>query len=131
MNKKWVLIVIGLLLVAGIGGKVYLDKKEAAKEAEKIEAERMSVEALKNTSADIKSVEFEEIEYTVMTGYYDMFVKMTNINGEFVRFSYSFTTNHPDEIDSWRVVDKEKVQKKGRTKSKVEVIYTDGSEEEV
>ena len=131
MQKKWVLIVIGLLLVSGIGGKVYLDKKEAAKEAEKIEAERMSVEALKNTFADIKSVEFEAIEYTVMTGYYDMFVKMTNINGEFVRFSYSFTTNHPDEIDSWRVVDKEKVQKKGRTKSKVEVIYTDGSEEEV
>ncbi|TXL62548.1 hypothetical protein FHP05_12135 [Cerasibacillus terrae] len=131
MKKKWVFIVIGLLLVVGIGGKVYMDKKEERKEAEKIEAERMSVEALKNTFADIKSVEFEAIEYTVMTGYYDMFVKMTNINGEFVRFSYSFTTNHPNEIDSWRVVDKEKVQKKGQTKNKVKVIYTDGSEEEI
>ena len=131
MKKKWVLLVIGLLLVVGIGGKVYMDKKEERKEAEKIETERMSVEALKNTFADIKSVEFEAIEYTVMTGYYDMFVKMTNINGEFVRFSYSFTTNHPNEIDSWRVVDKEKVQKKGQTKNKVKVIYTDGSEEEI
>ena len=131
MNKKRVLIVIGLLLIVGIVGKVYLDKKEAAKEAEKIEAERMSVEALKNTFADIKSVEFEKSSYNVMTGYYDMFVKMTNINGEFVRFDYGFSVNHPNEIASWGVIDEEKVQKEGRTKNKVEVIYTDGSEEEV
>src|SRR5699024_827274 len=131
MKKKWVLFVMGLLLVAGIGGKVYMDKREAAKEAEKIEAERMSVEALKNTFADIKSVEFEKSSYNVMTGYYGMFVKMTNINGEFVRFDYGFATNHPNEIASWGVIDEEKVQKAGRTKSKVKVIYTDGSEEEV
>lgn len=131
MKKKWVFIVIGLLLVAGIGGKMYMDKREEQKEAEKIEAERMSVVALKNTFAGIKSVEIEHADYNVMTGIYDFYVKMTNINGESVRFDYSFATNNPNEIGSFGVVDKEKVQIKGKTKTKVKVIYTNGNKEEV
>lgn len=51
MKRNLVFIIIGFLLIIGIGGKVYLDKKAERKEAEKIEAERMSVVALKNTSA--------------------------------------------------------------------------------
>src|SRR5699024_10208931 len=111
------------------GGKVYMDKKEERKEAEKIEAERMSVEALKNTFADIKSVEFEKSRYNVMTGYYGMNVKMTNIKGECVSFGFMFAPNHPDEIDGWGVKDKENVQKEGKTQG--QVIYTNGSEEEM
>ena len=60
MKKKvWLLIVIGFLVVIGIGGKVFMDNqkdrevtREQKVEAEKIEAERMSVVALKNTFAD-------------------------------------------------------------------------------
>jgi hypothetical protein len=137
MKKKvWLLIVIGLLLVVGI--KVFMENekdravtKEQKVEAEIIEAERMSVVALKKTFADIRSVEFEESRYNKMTGFYSMIVKMTNVNEEFVVFDYMFTTNRPNEIEGWGVIDKEKVQVKGETKGKVKVIYTNGSEEEV
>lgn len=134
MKKKWKFVLINLLIVIvmiGVGGKVYLDKREARKEAEKIEAERMSVIALKNTFEDIQSVRFERTEYNIMTGYYSMFVKMTNINGAGVRFSYSFATNHPDEISAWTVKDEENVQKEGVTEGKVKVIYSNGAEEEI
>jgi hypothetical protein len=132
MKKKvWLLIVIGLLLVVGI--KVFMENekdraitKEQKVEAEIIEAERMSVVALKKTFADIRSVEFEESRYNKMTGFYSMIVKMTNVNEEFVVFDYMFTTNKPNEIEGWGVIDKEKVQIKGETKSKVNVIYTNG-----
>jgi hypothetical protein len=137
MKKKvWLLIVIGLLLVVGM--KVFMENekdravtKEQKVEAEIIEAERMSVVALKKTFADIRSVEFEESRYNKMTGFYSMIVKMTNVNEEFVVFDYMFTTNRPNEIEGWGVIDKEKVQVKGETKGKVKVIYTNGSEEEV
>lgn len=141
MNKKWVLIIIGILLFAGIigtvgiGGKVFMDKKQAEKEqrqeAEKIEAERMSVLALKNTFEGIKSVEFEKNAYNAMTGSYSMIVKMTNINGEFVRFDYMFTKNRPNTIGGWGVIDEEKVQIEGETETKVDVIYTNGNEDEL
>lgn len=133
-KKTWLYVVIGLLVIVGIigiGGKVYMDKQEEKREAEKIEAERMSVIALKNTFEGIKSVEFEGTGYTEMTGYYDMIVKMTNVNGESVRFDYSFATNHPNEIAGWGVIDEEVVQKSGKTKGKVDVIYSDNSEGEV
>jgi len=134
MKKILMFVIIGFLLIVGVigvGGKIYMDKRAEQKEAEKIEAERMSVEALKNTFEDIKSVEFEKSGYNNMTGYYSMNVKMTNKDEEYVRFDFMFSPNHPDEIDGWGVKDKENVQKEGRTKSKVEVIYTNGSEEEV
>ncbi len=117
-----------VVAIIGLGGKVYMDKKE---EAEKIEAERMSVEALKNTFADIKSVEIEKSEYNEMTGYYSIIVIMTSIDGESIKFDYSFATNHPDEIGGWKVVDEENVQRKGKTNHSVDVIYSDRSEGEV
>lgn len=40
-----------VIAIIGLGGKVYVDKKE---ETEKVEAERMSVKTLKNTFTDIK-----------------------------------------------------------------------------
>lgn len=136
MKKKVkVFIVIAAVLIIGMSGKVYLDiqneKYEVKVEEQKIEAEKISVIALKNTFADISSVEFEKTGYNTMTGYYSMNVKMTNIDGESVKFNYSFATNHPNEISAWTVVDKESVQKKGKTKNNVEVIYSDRSKGEV
>ncbi len=126
MNKKGLIVIALLVAVAiiGVGGKMYMDKKE---EAEKIEAERMSVKALKNTFADIKSVEFERSNYNKMTGDYSMIVIMTNIDGYSVRFDYLFAASYPDEIGGWKVVDEENVQRKGCTDHKVDVIYSDGS----
>ncbi|WP_210467946.1 hypothetical protein [Sporosarcina sp. 6E9] len=131
-NKVWLFIVIGLLIAIGIGGKTFVDNQRNQKAEEAlIEAERMSVVALKNTFADIKSVEFEKSQYNKRTGYYSMIVKMTNVDADFVVFDYIFTTNRPHEIEGWGVIDKEKVQKRGETNSKVKVVYTNGSEEEI
>ncbi|MBO1915074.1 hypothetical protein J4G37_60885, partial [Microvirga sp. 3-52] len=90
MNKK-LLIIFGLLIVIGIGGKVVMDNQKDAKvqsnvqpTAEKIETEKLAVEALKNTFADIKSIEFEESVLNEMTGVYAMYVKMRNQSNESV-----------------------------------------------
>lgn len=125
------LLVFLLVVLIGVGGKVYMNKRAEQKEAEKIEVERMSVEALKKTFKDIKSVEFEKSGYNKTTGSYTMIVKMTSKNKESVKFDFKFTTNHPNEIGGWGVKDKENVQKKGVTKSEVEVTFTNGSEEEI
>ncbi len=132
--KRRLLMVISIIIIVGIIGKMYMDHqnvKEQKAEEQKLEAERMSVVALKETFADIKSLEFEGTGYTTMTGYYDMNVKMTSKSENSVNFDYSFSTNHPSEIAAWSVVDEEKVQIPGKTKSKVEVTYSDGSKEDI
>ncbi|QUW23088.1 hypothetical protein JSQ81_05840 [Sporosarcina sp. Marseille-Q4063] len=139
MKKKVRLfIVIGLLFVVGMAGKVFLDNQEDREvtreqkvEAEIIEVERMSVVALKKTFANIKSIEFEQIHYNEMTGFYSMIVKMTNADEEFVVFDFMFITTRPNDIEGWGVINKEKVQIRGETKSKVNVIYTNGNVEEI
>ncbi len=130
--KKRLLIVIGLILLISIGGKMYMDNqkvKEQEAEEEKIEAERMSVGALKRTFADIKSVEFEKTGYNKKTGSYRMFVKITNQKNESVNFSYSFWKAE-ENIGSYVLMD-EKIQKDGITSNKVKVIYSNQKEDEV
>lgn len=133
MNKKWLYVLVGLLLtiIISIGGKVYMDNRENQKEADMIEAERLSVQALKNTFADIQAVEFDKSSYNNITGYYSMNVKMTNREEESVQFSFMFTTNQPDEIDGWVVKDKKNVQKEGETTDEVKVIFSNGSKGEI
>ncbi len=130
MNKKWLIVMIVCLLVVaiiGVGGKVYMDKKE---EAEKIEAEQMSVKALKNTFADIKSVEFEKSAYNKMTGSYRMFVRMTNQSGKSVEFSYSYSKETPGQTGGY-MVENEEVQLEGVTTNKVQVTYSNEEDDEV
>ena len=132
MNKKWVFVVIGLLLIVGmigVGGKVYMNKKEERKEAEKIEAERMSVEALKNTFADIKSVEIEKSGFDKKTGAFDVFVKMTNISNESVNFSYTYW-HQKDKM--WSIgIENESVPIDGITSNVVQIIYSNKEKGEV
>jgi len=133
MKKILMFVIIGFLLIVaviGVGGKIYMDKRAEQKEAEKIEAERMSVEALKNTFEDIKSVEFEKSGYNVMTGTYRMFVQMTNQSDEHVQFSYSYSKETPEEIRGYMLENK-KVQIKGVTMNKVQVIFSNKEEDEV
>src|SRR5699024_6096801 len=125
-------VIIGLLLIVtviGVGGKIYIDKKAEHKEAEKIKAEKMWGEALKNTSEDIKSAEFEKSGYNEMTSSYRMFVQMTNQSNEFVKFSYSYWMQS-NEIGSYGVENR-KIQVKGVTKNKIHVMYSNRKEEEI
>ncbi len=132
MQKKRLLIVFSILLLIGIGGKLYVhNQKVNEQKVEEVEVEKMSVVALKRTFEDIQSVAFKKSTYNKMTGFYHMSVEMTHNNGEFVEFSYMYTTNQPNEISNWEVVDEEKVQIKGQTNDKVKVVYTNGNEAEV
>lgn len=128
MNKKWLIVIIVLFVVVaiiGVGGKVYMDKKET----EKIAVERKSVEALKNRYANIKSVEIEKTVYNKMTGAYTIFVNMTNDSNGSVNFSYTFWEER-EEIGAAGFENKD-VQVKGVTTNKVRVIYSNNQEEYV
>ena len=137
MNRKiWLFVVLGLLIVIGIVGKVFMDNQKDKEvqsnqqnAAEKIETEKMSVEVLKNTFADIKSVEFEKSVFNEKTGVYAMFVKMTNQKNESVSFSFNFW-EESREIGGY-TVENEEVQVEGVTTNKVRVIYSNGDDGEV
>ncbi len=129
MNKKWLIVMIALFVVVaiiGVGGKVYMDKRA---ESEKIEVERMSVEALKNTFADIKSVEIEKSGFDKKTGAFDVFVKVTNQKNASVNFGYTFWIE--EKKLGAIIIKDEKVQIDGHTSSKVQVIHSNGEEGEV
>lgn len=129
MKKKKVFIFIGicLLVVLGIGGKLYMDNREEQKEQELLAVERQSVKVLKNTFTDIKEVNIEQTGYNSMTGSYRMLVTMTNIEGKSVYFSYGFWKEQ-NELGDYGVEDRT-VQKEGITKDKIKVIYSDGTED--
>lgn len=132
MNKKWMVVIISLLLLVvliGVGGKMYMDKRAKQKKDEKIEIERKSVEALKERYANIKTVEIEKTAYNKMTGAYSLYVKMTNDKSESVNFSYTFWEKR-EEIGA-AGLENEEVQVKGVTKDKVRVIYSNNKEEDV
>lgn len=132
MNKKWMVVIISLLLLVvliGVGGKMYMDKRAKQKKDEKIEIERKSVEALKERYANIKTVEIEKTAYNKMTGAYSLYVKMTNDKSESVNFSYTFWEKR-EEIGA-AGLENEEVQVKGVTKDKVRVIYSNDKEEDV
>jgi len=107
---------------------MYMDKKEGEKQAEKIEVERMSVKALKNTFENIKKVEFKYTSYEEMAGIYFMTIDMINTNNQEVKFTYSYSKGD-EKITSFDVVDKN-VQFKGKTTDKVKVIFSNENEEE-
>src|SRR5699024_4068004 len=132
MNKKWMVVIISLLLLVvliGVGEKMYMDKRAKQKEDEKIEIERKSVEALKERYANIKTVEIEKTAYNKMTGAYSLYVKMTNDKSESDNFSHTCWEKR-EEIGA-DGVENEEVQVKGVTKDKVRVIYSNNKEEDV
>ncbi|HFD3570954.1 hypothetical protein HQ964_11660 [Enterococcus faecium] len=122
-------LAILLIVILGIGGKVYMDKREAQKQQDLLAVEKQSVKVLKNTFADIKEVKIEQFEKNDMTGIYEALITMTNTEGKVVYFDYSFT-KESNEIDGYGV-ENEEVQKEGITVDEIIVIYTDGSEEKV
>ncbi|EGP4956771.1 hypothetical protein HQ884_04470 [Enterococcus faecium] len=126
--RKFSLAIL-LIVILGIGGKVYMDKREVQKQQDLLAVEKQSVKVLKNTFADIKEVKIEQFEKNDMTGIYEALITMTNTEGKAVYFDYSFT-KESNEIDGYGV-ENEEVQKEGITVDEIIVIYTDGSEEKV
>ncbi|MFC0234477.1 hypothetical protein ACFFIF_10775 [Vagococcus entomophilus] len=129
-KKKWIWLILGVIIILGfIGGKVYMDKRAEHSKKESIEVERQSVNALKNTFADISEVKVERIGFNKMTGSYSLVVTMKNNSNDSVLFDYGFIKNRR-ELEDYGIVNR-KIQKKGITKNKVNVIYSDRTEEEL
>ncbi|MFC0234473.1 hypothetical protein ACFFIF_10755 [Vagococcus entomophilus] len=129
-KKKWIWLIIGVIIIlGGIGGKVYMDKRAEHSKKELIEVERQSVKALKNTFTDISEVRVERIGFNKMTGFYRLVIVMTNDKGNSVFFDYGFIKND-NELSDYSVIDRG-VQEKGITKGSVKVTYSNGEEEEI
>ncbi|MDV2933712.1 hypothetical protein [Enterococcus faecalis] len=132
MNKKGIrmgiLLILGIILI-GIGGKVFMDKRAEQKEIDLLAVEKQSVKVLKNTFADIAEVEIERTGFNSMTGSYNMLVTMKTIDGKSVYFSYGFVKDS-GEISDYGIEDRD-AQKKGETTTRIKVIYSNGQEEEL
>lgn len=125
---NWVIILV-LLILCIIGGKVFMDKREEKKEQELLGVEKQSVNILKNTFADISEIKFNEVGKNETTGSYGMYVTMKNNKKKQVSFSFTFWEENK-EIGSYVINDKN-IQKEGITTSKINVIFTDGTEMEL
>ncbi|NTL99847.1 hypothetical protein HQ708_10555 [Enterococcus faecium] len=122
-------LAILLIVILGIGGKVYMDKREVQKQQDLLAVEKQSVKVLKNTFADIREVKVEEFKKNPVTGSYGALVTMTNNEGKSVYFDYFFS-KQMNEISSYGV-ENEEIQNEGVTTPKIRVIYSNGEAEEV
>ncbi|EME7152811.1 hypothetical protein OU497_000279 [Enterococcus faecium] len=128
-KRRKTIVIILTILTIGIGGKFYMDKREAQKQRDLLAVEKQSVKVLKNTFADIKEVKVEEFKKNPVTGSYGALVTMTNNEGKSVYFDYFFS-KQMNEISSYGV-ENEEIQNEGVTTPKIRVIYSNGETEEV
>ncbi|HGH4038575.1 hypothetical protein [Enterococcus sp. C76] len=128
-KRRKTIVIILTILAIGIGGKFYMDKREAQRQKDLLAVEKQSVKVLKNTFADIKEVKIEKSARNEMTGSYRIVILMTNKQDQSIYFSYSFWKER-NEIGSYGIVD-EKKQKEGNTLNKVKVTYSNGNEESI
>ncbi|HEL0757591.1 TPA: hypothetical protein TVK06_001969 [Streptococcus equi subsp. zooepidemicus] len=116
-----VVLLIGLL----IGGKITMDKW---RDKELLIVEKQLVQVLKNTFADIQTIKIDKCDQNDVTGSYGMNITMTNIEGQTVSFFLTFWKNN-NEIGTYTITN-EQLQKEGKTKTSVKVIYSNGLEDE-
>ncbi|HIF1043483.1 TPA: hypothetical protein ACXXI3_001218 [Enterococcus faecium] len=128
-KRRKTIVIILTILAIGIGGKFYMDKREAQRQKDLLEVEKQSVKVLKNTFADIREVKVEEFKKNPVTGCYGALVTMTNNEGKSVYFDYFFS-KQMNEISSYGV-ENEEIQNEGVTTPKIRVIYSNGEAEEV
>ncbi|EME7087287.1 hypothetical protein G8B28_01815 [Enterococcus faecium] len=126
-KRRKTIVIILTILTIGIGGKFYMDKREAQRQKDLLAVEKQSVKVLKNTFADIREVKIERTGYNNITGFYHITVILTNIEGKSVTFDYGFIKNDT-ELSGFAFVN-EKIQKEGKTKNKIKVIYSNEEEE--
>ncbi|ELB39944.1 hypothetical protein [Enterococcus faecium] len=124
--RKFSLAIL-FIIILGIGGKVYMDKREVQRQKDLLAVETQSVKVLKNTFADIKEVKVEEFKKNPVTGSYGALVTMTNNEGKSVYFDYSFWKER-NELGGFGIENRA-VQKTGVTIKRVKVIFSNGQEE--
>ncbi|HEL0620548.1 TPA: hypothetical protein TUU91_001913, partial [Streptococcus equi subsp. zooepidemicus] len=108
-----------------IGGKITMDKW---RDKELLIVEKQLVQVLKNTFADIQTIKIDKCDQNDVTGSYGMNVTMTNVEGKTVSFFLTFWKND-NEVGTYTITN-EQLQKEGKTKTSVKVIYSNGLEDE-
>ncbi len=126
-KRRKTIVIILTILTIGIGGEFYMDKREMQRQKDLLAVEKQSVKVLKNTFADIKEVKINEAGKNEKTGSYGMHITLITINNETVSFSYTFWKEQ-NKIGSYSIENRN-IQKKGITKEKVKVTYTNKEEE--
>ena len=126
-KRRKTIVIILTILTIGIGGKFYMDKREAQRQQDLLAVEKQSVKVLKNTFADIREVKVEEFKKNPVTGSYGALVTMTNNEGKSVYFDYSFWKER-NELGGFGIENRA-VQKTGVTIKRVKVIFSNGQEE--
>ncbi|EME8150987.1 MULTISPECIES: hypothetical protein [Enterococcus] len=126
-KRRKTIVIILTILTIGIGGKFYMDKREAQRQQDLLAVEKQSIKVLKNTFADIREVKINEAGKNEKTGSYGMHITLITINNETVSFSYTFWKEQ-NKIGSYSIENRN-IQKKGITKEKVKVTYTNKEEE--
>ena len=126
-KRRKTIVIILTILTIGIGGKFYMDKREVQRQKDILAVEKQSIKVLKNTFADIREVKINEAGKNEKTGSYGMHITLITINNETVSFSYTFWKEQ-NKIGSYSIENRN-IQKKGITKEKVKVTYTNKEEE--
>ncbi|MBO0473603.1 hypothetical protein JZO86_07790 [Enterococcus ureasiticus] len=106
-----------------------MDNRKIKQDENMIGAEKQSVTALKNTFSNVKEIYFEKSSYDPMTSSYRMFITMINTDNKKVSFSYGFS-NGREKVSGYPIKDKS-IQKRGTTTSKVKVVFSNESTEEI
>lgn len=131
--KKSIYFLIGVVLIVGIVGKIYMYnqqvKAEQRQEEQKLKAEKKAARAIKNTFKDVKLVEFKKTKFYKSKDSYRMFIKMTNKADNQVNFNTGFMDGDKALVDYG--IENRDVQVEGVTKDTVQVIYTNQTEEEL
>ena len=128
MKKKiWLFIVIGLLLVIGIGGKVYMDKNEGAKMNSDqnllIKQEQLALYIAQNYES-VKEIEFENAYEVKKTGTWHVSAIINKSNLLKISLEESRSPINPRigyNPDDFQLI--EKVEPDDADLSKIKVIY--------
>ena len=126
MKRKWLILLIGLVLLSVCAGKLYINNQKELQQKKTNEAERMSVVKLKETFAGIESIKFN----IAHKDGYTMDVSVTsetNDNSSTLRFTYWWKSQIISDIG----YTKGTTLTKGVTLEKVNVTYLNGEESEL
>lgn len=130
MKRKWLILLIGLVLLSVCAGKLYINNQKELQQKKTNEAERMSVVKLKETFAGIESVKFNIAHNQGIQDGYTMDVSVTsetNDNSSTLRFTYWWKSQIISDIG----YTKGTTLTKGVTLEKVNVTYLNGEESEL
>lgn len=119
------IIILVLLVIGGMSGKMYMDKKER-EEKQLIEWERVAAKQIKNTFEDVKEIRFDKdsIDRNWLSGYTGVDVYIYYENGKKKLVNISLPCDEKKkQLSSYGA---ELNTKEGATKNKIKVIYTNG-----